>query len=266
MTIAIGGWTLSDHFSTVAATEAGRETMARSIETFLDTYRMFDGVDFDWEYPGGGGEAGNSVSPDDGANYALLLANVRGKLDALGARLGRTYEISVAAPGGSDKIATFNAAGMAPHIDYFNLMSYDFHGTWENTTGHQSAFTGRPDRLRHRDGRAGLSRRRHRTRPARPGGSALHAGLAGRGRRWRRRLRRGDQRGRPGHLRKGRLRLQGSPRAGPGSGGRLAALLGRHGPGELRLSAEHRDLQLLRDAQLHRPEERVGRRPWAWVA
>ena len=144
VTIAIGGWTLSDHFSTVAATEAGREAMARSIETFLDTYRMFDGIDFDWEYPGGGGEAGNSVSPNDGANYALLLANVRGKLDALGARLGRTYEISVAAPAGSDKIATFNAAGLAPHIDFFNLMAYDFHGTWENTTGHQAAFTGDP--------------------------------------------------------------------------------------------------------------------------
>ena len=84
------------------------------------------------------------MSPNDGANYALLLANVRGKLDALGARLGRTYEISVAAPAGSDKIATFNAAGLAPHIDFFNLMAYDFHGTWENTTGHQAAFTGDP--------------------------------------------------------------------------------------------------------------------------
>jgi GH18 family chitinase len=144
VTIAVGGWTLSDHFSTVAATEAGRETMARSVETFLDTYRMFDGIDFDWEYPGGGGEAGNAVSPDDGANYALLLANVRGKLDALGARLGRRYEISVAAPAGIDKIATFNAVGLAPHIDYFNVMSYDFHGAWENTTGHQAAFTGDP--------------------------------------------------------------------------------------------------------------------------
>jgi chitinase len=27
-------------------------------------------------------------------------------------------------------------------VDYFNLMSYDFHGTWDKVTGHQSAFTG----------------------------------------------------------------------------------------------------------------------------
>jgi chitinase len=142
VSIAVGGWTLSTHFSTVCATAAGRETFATSLATFLDTYRMFDGIDFDWEYPGGGGLDSNSVSPNDGANYASLLGLVRTKLDALGDRLGRRYEISVASPAGFDKIATFNLAGLAPHVDFFNVMTYDFHGTWEKTTGHQSAFTG----------------------------------------------------------------------------------------------------------------------------
>ncbi|MFM8597821.1 MAG: glycosyl hydrolase family 18 protein, partial [Mycobacterium sp.] len=142
VSIAIGGWTLSGNFSTVAATAAGREKMANSIVTFLNTYRMFDGVDFDWEYPGGGGLESNSVSPNDGANYAELLKVVRSKLTTLGQQLGRKYDISVASPAGYDKIANFNLAGLAPSVDFFNLMSYDFHGTWEKTTGHQSAFTG----------------------------------------------------------------------------------------------------------------------------
>ena len=140
--IAVGGWTLSDNFSTVCSTPAGREAFASSLVNFLTTYRMFDGIDFDWEYPGGGGEAGNSASPSDGANYASLLQLVRQKFDVLGAQLGRRYGISVASPAGIDKIATFNLAGLAPSVDHFNLMSYDFHGTWETTTGHQSAFTG----------------------------------------------------------------------------------------------------------------------------
>ena len=140
--IAVGGWTLSGNFSSVCSTATGRETFATSLARFLDTYRMFDGIDFDWEYPGGGGLDGNSVSPNDGANYALLLQLVRAKFDALGQQLGRRYEISVASPAGIDKIATFNLAGLAPSVDHFNLMAYDFHGTWENTTGHQSAFTG----------------------------------------------------------------------------------------------------------------------------
>jgi len=141
----VGGWPLSGNFSTVTSTAAGRETFANSLTTFLDTYRMFDGIDFDWEYPGGGGLDSNSVSPNDGVNYALLLANVRTKVDALGARLGRTYELSIASPAGYDKIANFNLAGLAPHVDFFNLMAYDFHGTWENTTGHQAAFTADPN-------------------------------------------------------------------------------------------------------------------------
>ena len=144
VSIAVGGWTLSGNFSTVCATPAGRETFATSLVKFLDTYRMFDGIDFDWEYPGGGGLESNAVSPNDGANYASLLALVRSKIDALGSQLGRRYEISVASPAGYDKIANFNLPGLTPHVDFFNVMTYDFHGTWEKTTGHQSAFTGDP--------------------------------------------------------------------------------------------------------------------------
>jgi hypothetical protein len=53
VSIAVGGWTLSDLFSTVCSTATGRETFAASLLKFLETYRMFDGIDFDWEYPGG---------------------------------------------------------------------------------------------------------------------------------------------------------------------------------------------------------------------
>ena len=144
LSIAVGGWTLSDHFSTVTSTQAGRDTFSDSIVEFLTTYQVFDGIDFDWEYPGGGGESGNSASPSDGANYALLMTDVRAKLDDLGSELGRTYEISIASPAGLDKIANFNLAGLAPSVDFFNVMTYDFHGTWEDTTGHQAAFTGDP--------------------------------------------------------------------------------------------------------------------------
>ena len=146
VSIAVGGWTLSDHFSTVCSTAAGRETFATSLVQFLQTYRMFDGIDFDWEYPGGGGEGGNSSSPADGRNYATFLATFRTKLDALAASTGRRYDISVASPAGIEKIANFNLAGLAPSVDFFNLMAYDFHGTWESTTGHLAAFTGDPAR------------------------------------------------------------------------------------------------------------------------
>jgi len=142
--IALGGWTLSTHFSTATSTAAGREALAQSIYDFLNTYTMFDGIDFDWEYPGGGGLSTNSVSSQDGENYAALLELVRDKIDLLGNELGRYYEISVASPAGSDKIVNFNLPGLKDNVDFFNVMTYDLHGTWENTTGHQSALRNDP--------------------------------------------------------------------------------------------------------------------------
>lgn len=136
--IAVGGWTLSGPFSDMAATEQGRANFADSAVEFLKKYTMFDGLDFDWEYPGGGGLASNTVRPEDGENYALLLQAVRQRLDALEAETGREYEISVASPAGSDKIENFNLEGLAPYVDFFNVMAYDFHGGWENITGHQA--------------------------------------------------------------------------------------------------------------------------------
>ena len=136
--IAVGGWTLSGPFSDIAATAEGRANFANSAKDFLAKYTMFDGLDFDWEYPGGGGLESNTIRPDDGKNYALLLEEVRERLDELESTTGRTYEISVASPAGSDKIDDFNLAGLEPYVDFFNLMAYDFHGGWENVTGHQA--------------------------------------------------------------------------------------------------------------------------------
>jgi chitinase len=136
--IAVGGWTLSETFSDVAATSEGRANFADSVVSFLQKYDMFDGIDFDWEYPGGGGLESNHVRPEDGANFVKLIQGVRDRLDLLEASTGRTYEISVASPAGADKIANLDLAGMAENVDFFNLMAYDFHGGWESTTGHQA--------------------------------------------------------------------------------------------------------------------------------
>lgn len=134
--VSIGGWTLSGPFSDVAATAESRTAFADSVVDFLSTYTVFDGIDIDWEFPGGGGLEGNSSRPEDGLNYALLLAELRAKLDALETGTGRTYEISVASPAGVDNIANFNLEGIAQYVDFFNVMAYEFHGLWDSTTGH----------------------------------------------------------------------------------------------------------------------------------
>ena len=140
--VAIGGWTLSGNFSTTLDSAEERGVFVESVIDFLRTYPMFDGVDFDWEYPGGGGLESNAVSPSDGANYVATLQLLRGRLDALGSEFGRRYEISVASAAGIDKIPNFRLGEMKEYVDFFNVMTYDFHGTWESSTGHQAPLKG----------------------------------------------------------------------------------------------------------------------------
>jgi len=139
---ALGGWTLSDEFSTAYATQEGRDRFVSETVRIFETYDFFNVVDFDWEYPGGGGKAGNAVSANDGANFELVLRDLRSALDDLSAETGRDFEVSIATAGGQEKLANLNLEGIDPYVDFYNVMAYDFHGGWENVTGHQAAMTG----------------------------------------------------------------------------------------------------------------------------
>ena len=139
---ALGGWTLSDEFSTAYATQEGRDKFVSETVRIFETYDFFNVVDFDWEYPGGGGKAGNAVSSNDGANFELVLRDLRSALNDLSAETGREFEVSIATAGGEEKLANLNLEGIDPYVDFYNVMTYDFHGGWENITGHQAAMTG----------------------------------------------------------------------------------------------------------------------------
>ena len=139
---AIGGWTLSGNFSTNLDDATGRESFTDSIIDHLEYYDFFNTVDFDWEYPGGGGLSSNAASDQDGSNFELTLEMLDNKLDALEVETGRSIEISIATAGGAEKLANLNLEGIDPHVDFYNVMTYDFHGGWESQTGHQAAMTG----------------------------------------------------------------------------------------------------------------------------
>lgn len=137
--ISVGGWTWSGRFSEVASTAAGRTTFARSCVDFAVEHG-FDGIDIDWEYPAGGGLETNGSSPDDVHNYTLLLAALRDELDARRASLGRSeaFLLTIAAPAGPSLISHLEPAAIAGEVDWINVMTYDYHGGWALTTGHNA--------------------------------------------------------------------------------------------------------------------------------
>ncbi len=141
--ISIGGWSLSKLFSDVALTDASRKKFAKSAVDFMLQYG-FDGIDIDWEYPVGGGLASNITRPEDKHNYTLLLQELDEQIRLQEAIDGNDYQLSIAAPAGDDKMVNLELKEIAKYTDFINVMTYDYHGAWDNTTNHQAALYGKP--------------------------------------------------------------------------------------------------------------------------
>lgn len=137
---SIGGWTLSDPFFFMDD-PVKRKIFVDSVRDFLTTWKFWDGVDIDFEFPGGGGANPNLGDKEkDGATYVAIFRDLRAMLDDLGAKNGRYYELTTAISVGEDKIAVVDYAEASKYLDNIYLMSYDFYGAWDNTyLNHQTA-------------------------------------------------------------------------------------------------------------------------------
>lgn len=136
---SIGGWTLSDPFFDFT-TKANRDTFVASVKRFLTTWKFYDGVDIDWEFPGGDGAAADLGDPiNDGPAYIALMQELRAMLDELALETGREYELTSAIGVGYDKIEDVDYADAVQYMDYIFAMTYDFYGGWNNVVGHQTA-------------------------------------------------------------------------------------------------------------------------------
>ena len=133
--VSIGGWTLSAPLYSISRDAQKRADFAKSAVFVIVKYG-FDGIDIDWEYPGGGGLDGSGVATtSDGANYNLLLKAVRDEMNRQTAIDGKKYYLSIAGPGGDQNIANFDPKAVSQVADWINIMTYDFHGGWDSYTG-----------------------------------------------------------------------------------------------------------------------------------
>lgn len=145
---SIGGWTLSDPFFFLND-KTKRDRFVASVREFLKTWKFFDGVDIDWEFPGGGGQNPNLGGPQDRETYTTLMRELRAMLDSLSTETGKTYKLTSAIGVGNDKIANVDYLAASQYLDNIFMMSYDFYGAWSMTDrGHQTAIyapTWKPD-------------------------------------------------------------------------------------------------------------------------
>ncbi|KAI1424932.1 glycoside hydrolase family 18 protein [Xylaria sp. FL1777] len=135
--VAIGGWGDTSGFDTAARTEESRARFARNVASMVrDTGA--DGVDIDWEYPGGNGEDYKQVPNEAKAweitAYPLLLAEIR-------KALGPNKLISAAVPGIPRDMLAFTAdtvPQIMESLDFLNVMTYDLMNRRDNVTKHHT--------------------------------------------------------------------------------------------------------------------------------
>ncbi len=147
--ISIGGWTRGQNFHAMALSVSSRRTFIQSCINFLKTYPFVDGLDIDWEYPGVNRPADPNDSydkgcpggPEDTANFTSLLRELRTAYNNNGLS---DKLITIAGPGGYEKVDLQQPQIYHQYLDWINVMTYDIHGAWETRTNHQAALYPNP--------------------------------------------------------------------------------------------------------------------------
>ncbi len=138
--LSVGGWEWSQPFTPVASDATKRTTFANSCKQKCIDYNL-DGIDIDWEWPGGGNTIPNA---NDRNNFTALVHSVRLALNSLTTTTGKPYELTCYAPADNASIAIWDLAALKNDFNFFNVQGYDLHGPWEPKTGHQSGLHRNP--------------------------------------------------------------------------------------------------------------------------
>jgi chitinase len=129
--LSVGGWTYSEsgHFDFVTSASL-RKMFVKSAVQLVKDY-AFDGIDIDFEYPS---------TPEQGKGFADLLTEMRTGLKNLASSNNDTvpYQLTIAVAAGAAHYANYVVPQMDKAIDYWNLMAYDYSGSWITWADHQA--------------------------------------------------------------------------------------------------------------------------------
>ncbi len=122
--LSVGGATDSYGFSPMAADDNARANFISNITALMRQYG-YDGIDIDWEFP---------ESETDRSNMVKLMDELRKKLDGMDG----LYLLTMAVPVGDWYGKWFRFDVLSYFVDWYNAMTYDFHGSWTNHSGHNA--------------------------------------------------------------------------------------------------------------------------------
>ena len=122
--ISLGGADNAAGFDSVSVHPERRATFIQNLLTFLSISR-YDGIDIDWEEPSTAAQRDSMIS---------LVREIRTAFD----NADSAYIITMAIPASDYSGQWYNFTALLPSIDWFNALTYDYHGSWSSFAGHNA--------------------------------------------------------------------------------------------------------------------------------
>ncbi|RXG67228.1 putative chitinase 3 [Armadillidium vulgare] len=159
--ISLGGWNDSagDKYHRLATDPAARANFITNALAFVNQYG-FGGIDLDWEYPSL--STGKIVKFLNmiwiffyfNKHYNYCSDEYSGDKDGFTAWVQELVEafhpegllVTAAVSGSYQRIDTsYDVPAISAYLDLINVMTYDYHGSWDRQTGHVSPLYAHPD-------------------------------------------------------------------------------------------------------------------------
>ena len=124
MILSLGGWGNCAGFPGMAGSAANRTRFIGQLVDFCKA-NAYDGVDIDWEFVEGDQQK---------ADFVLFIEALAASFKAQSPAL----LLTMAAPSGNYYGRWIDFERLADDFDYIGFMTYDYHGTWSDHSGHNS--------------------------------------------------------------------------------------------------------------------------------
>ncbi len=122
--LSIGGGGNELGFSSIAASNILRSIFIQNLLSICDIYG-YDGIDINWEHP---------ISEDDRENLNLLISEIDSSFEIYNDELLITMAIPISNWFGQ----WYDFLFLTEYVDFFNVMTYNIHGSWSEDAGHNS--------------------------------------------------------------------------------------------------------------------------------
>ncbi|CAF0830914.1 unnamed protein product [Rotaria sp. Silwood1] len=139
--LSVGGWShASRGFNDVSKNDANIKTFVNNSIKFLRDNK-FDGLDLDWEYPGAKDQG---AEPHSKTGYTKLVKKLSQMFQQEADETGKEkLLLTCATAAARHRIeAGYEVKEVCKYFDFVSVMTYDYHGSWEGKTGHNSPLYG----------------------------------------------------------------------------------------------------------------------------